>query len=303
MARYNTQAALNSVSASSSINSTSQGTYTEIGTSGVTVTLPLPSASTGIQQVLYNTSAGSVTISGNGGNIQGPGITASTSYTLASLTVITLVSDGSAYTVINENGGPLAATTITASSTVSLSPANASVTASPTGSGTVTINPATAGTIDNMAIGGTTAAAGKFTSLSASGTTTVHALLETATIAGTSMPSTVTYYVQTQTVLYYNVNSTTNATLNLAGSGSVTMNNTLAIGQSVTVALLNQNGSTGYYISSIQVDGTTSGVTVHWQGGTAPTTGNSTATDIYTFTVIKTANATYAVLASQTKFS
>ena len=132
MARYNTQASLNSVSASSSISSTSQGTFTEIGTSGVTITLPVPGASIGIQQIFYNTSAGNVTINGNGGNIQGPGITASTSYTLASLTLMTLVSDGSAYTVINENGGPLAATSITASSTVSLSPANASVTASPT---------------------------------------------------------------------------------------------------------------------------------------------------------------------------
>ena len=48
-------------------------------------------------------------------------------------------------------------------STTTLSPANASVAISPTGTGTVTINPATTGSINNMTIGGTTAKAGTFT--------------------------------------------------------------------------------------------------------------------------------------------
>jgi hypothetical protein len=48
-------------------------------------------------------------------------------------------------------------------------PANKNITLSPTGSGTVTVNPATLGHIDNVAIGGTTPAAGAFTTLSASG--------------------------------------------------------------------------------------------------------------------------------------
>jgi hypothetical protein len=44
-----------------------------------------------------------------------------------------------------------------------INPANASVSIAPTGTGVVTINPATAGTINNMVIGGTTAAVGTFT--------------------------------------------------------------------------------------------------------------------------------------------
>jgi hypothetical protein len=48
-----------------------------------------------------------------------------------------------------------------------MNPANASISIAPTGTGTLTINPATAGTINNMAIGGTTPAAGAFTTLSA----------------------------------------------------------------------------------------------------------------------------------------
>ena len=63
-------------------------------------------------------------------------------------------------------------TTLGANSTVTLSPSNASVTISPSGTGNVVINPATAGTMDNISIGATTQAAGKFTTLSSSGLTT-----------------------------------------------------------------------------------------------------------------------------------
>lgn len=61
-------------------------------------------------------------------------------------------------------------TSLDANSTVGLSPANANVTISPSGSGTVTMAPATAGNINNMAIGGTTRAAGSFTTLAANST-------------------------------------------------------------------------------------------------------------------------------------
>ncbi len=56
-------------------------------------------------------------------------------------------------------------TTLTASAAVTLSPANANVVISPTGTGLVTISPDAAGTIDNIALGGTTARAGRMTNL------------------------------------------------------------------------------------------------------------------------------------------
>ena len=46
-----------------------------------------------------------------------------------------------------------------------INPANAAVNISPTGTGTVTINPATASTMNNVAIGGTTPLAGSFTTV------------------------------------------------------------------------------------------------------------------------------------------
>lgn len=57
----------------------------------------------------------------------------------------------------------------------------------------------------------------------------------------------------------------------------------------------------GYYPNAITIDGTA--VTPKWQGGTAPTNGNLSSTDVYTFSIIKTASSTYTVLASQTKFA
>jgi hypothetical protein len=51
----------------------------------------------------------------------------------------------------------------------------------------------------------------------------------------------------------------------------------------------------------VQVDG--SSVTPKWQGGTAPTAGNASSIDTYSYTIIKTGSAAFTILASQTKFA
>jgi hypothetical protein len=102
---------------------------------------------------------------------------------------------------------------------------------------------------------------------------------------------------------YYTSNATGNWVLNVRGSSSTSLNSILATGDSITVAFLATQGATAYYQTSLQVDGTTSGVTVEWQGGTAPSAGNASSIDVYLFNIIKTASATYTVLASQTKFA
>jgi len=79
-------------------------------------------------------------------------------------------------------------TTLAATAAVTLSPANAAVAISPTGTGTVTIsptgaliiNPTAASTINNTSIGVTTPAAGSFTTLTAA-TTTLDDIRETVT--------------------------------------------------------------------------------------------------------------------------
>ena len=77
----------------------------------------------------------------------------------------------------------------------------------------------------------------------------------------------------------------------------------MSTNNTISVSLLVTNGATPYYASAIQVDGTGTGVTTKWQGGTAPTSGNASSIDVYNFVITKTASATYTILASQTKFA
>ena len=128
-------------------------------------------------------------------------------------------------------------------------------------------------------------------------------ILETATVSATAATGTVNFDSITQSVLYYTTNASGNFTVNFRGSSGTSLNTLLATGESISASFLVTNGSTAYYNSSVQVDGTTSGVTTKWQGGTAPTTGNASAIDVYNYVIIKTGSATFTVLASQTKFA
>ena len=100
---------------------------------------------------------------------------------------------------------------------------------------------------------------------------------------------------------YFTSNASGNWILNFRGDGSTTLNSIMSTGQSMTYALLVTNGGTPRYGSAYQVDG--SSVTPKWAGGSAPTAGNASSIDSYSFTIIKTANATFTVLASLTQFA
>ena len=129
----------------------------------------------------------------------------------------------------------------------------------------------------------------------------IKALFETATITASAPSATTNFDVTTQAVQFYTSNASANFTFNIRGDGSTTLNSILSTGQSVTLALLVTNGATPYYPNAIQIDG--SSVTPKWQTGIAPTSGNASSIDVYTFAVVKTASATFTVLASQTKFA
>jgi hypothetical protein len=137
--------------------------------------------------------------------------------------------------------------------------------------------------------------------LSVGGNITTHAVLETANIVAAAPSATTNFDIITAAIQYYTSNANVNFTLNFRGNSTTTANALLATGQSTTTALLVTNGASAYYPNLIQVDG--SNVTTKWQGGTAPTSGDASALDIYAFTLIKTAANTYTVLGSQTKFA
>ena len=125
---------------------------------------------------------------------------------------------------------------------------------------------------------------------------------ERVNVSASTATGTVTINSATDSVTYYTANASANWTINLRGNASLTMNNALQTGESVTSVFLNTNGTTAYYPTTIQVDGGTAGVSTKWQGGAAPTAGNASSIDAYSFTVIKTAGSAFTVLASQTQF-
>ena len=126
-------------------------------------------------------------------------------------------------------------------------------------------------------------------------------VLEVATVSATAATGTINYDVTSQVVLYYTSNASANWTVNFRGSSGTSLNTLMATGESLTAAFLVTNGATAYYNNVVQVDGTTSGVTMRWLGG-APTAGNASGIDSYRYLIIKTGSATFTVLASVTQF-
>ena len=176
MARYNTITSSNSVSGVTTLNSPNSGVLTTFtGSAPYTVTIPSPVLFAGSQQNYYNSTSGVVTLSTPSGLFTGPGTGAANTLAMAAGATATVSSDGTNYVVLTWLGGPISATSatvsgaLTAQGQVSMNPASNNVSIQPSGSGTVTINPAVAGTMDNVAIGATTATTGKFTTVTASG--------------------------------------------------------------------------------------------------------------------------------------
>ena len=138
------------------------------------------------------------------------------------------------------------------------------------------------------------------TNANLTGTTSIEEVIEKVTTA-TSTTGTINFDAGTSAVQYYTANQTANRTINFRASSSATLNSIMAIGESMSFAILMAQGSTAYYLNVYQVDGT--GITPKWQGGAAPSAGNASSTDSYSFTIIKTADATFTVFASQTQFT
>ena len=129
----------------------------------------------------------------------------------------------------------------------------------------------------------------------------IQSVAEKVTTEATAATGTINYDVLTQAVWNFTSNAAANWTLNIRGDGSNTLDNIMDTGESITIAHIVAQGSTPYYNSAVQIDG--SGVTPEWQGGAAPTAGNASSLDVYSYTIIKTGSATFTVLASQTQFA
>jgi Zn-dependent alcohol dehydrogenase len=128
----------------------------------------------------------------------------------------------------------------------------------------------------------------------------VQQLFENVNLSSTALTGTIDLDILSGTLFYYTANAAADWTFNVRGNASTTLNAILPVGKSVTVTILSTQ-STARLASTFKVDGTT--ISPKWQGGTAPTSGFASAVNTYTYTIVKTADATFTVLASLTKFS
>jgi len=123
---------------------------------------------------------------------------------------------------------------------------------------------------------------------------------ETSTISATAATGTINYDVTTQSVLYYTSNASANWTVNVRGNATTSLNTLMSTNDSLTVVFLVTQGATAYYNNALTIDG--SSVTPKYQGGTAPTSGNASSIDAYSYTIVKTGSAAFTVFAAQTQF-
>jgi len=119
---------------------------------------------------------------------------------------------------------------------------------------------------------------------------------------GGGITSNYTHSVLTYGMVWYGSTNAAGAwTFNVQGDGSTTLNGLMAIGETTTMTMYSANNNASNYMTAFKVDGST--ITVKWAGGTAPSAATGSGTDVYSMTIMKTANATFTVFGNFTNFA
>ena len=132
--------------------------------------------------------------------------------------------------------------------------------------------------------------------------------LESANINAIAPNGLINIDIANNVVYYFNANSTANITFNLRANTQNTFDSVTTKGQSVTVAMIVKHGATRH-TASLQIDGTlitsTGSNSIVYLANTKPNYQSITnqETNIYGYTVLKTAANTYAVFASNSLFA
>jgi len=129
----------------------------------------------------------------------------------------------------------------------------------------------------------------------------VQQLFENVNVSTTALTGTINLDILSGTLFYYTTDASANWTFNIRGNSTTTLNSILPIGKSVTITVLSTQGGTARYASGFTIDG--SSVSPKWQGGTAPSAGFTNSINVYTYSIVKTANATFTVFGSLNKFA
>ena len=119
--------------------------------------------------------------------------------------------------------------------------------------------------------------------------------LDSSTTGATLIPM----QLSSQSILYLSGLSA-DARVNLTHSSSASLNTVLSIGECVTITVMIRNSATAYLFKELQIDSVIQ--TLRWMDGTAPSAATASGTDVYSFTILKTASAAYEVLGSAASY-
>jgi hypothetical protein len=125
-------------------------------------------------------------------------------------------------------------------------------------------------------------------------------LKEQVTVTAGKLSDNTNINLENGMVHLFTTTETTTSTPNLRYNGSTSLNSKMAIGEAISVTLIT-TAAAGGYSAQLTIDG--SAVTENWIGGSAPDAGGSSGVDIYAYTIIKTADATFTVIGSLSKTS
>jgi hypothetical protein len=126
-------------------------------------------------------------------------------------------------------------------------------------------------------------------------------LKEECDISTNSISASGNIYLESGMVHYRSGNLGATVPAYIKYSASKNLNDAMAVGESLTVTIIQATNNSSYYINGIQIDG--NAITENWIGGSAPSDGGASGVDIYTFNIIKTAANTFVVVGNQTKTS
>ena len=125
-------------------------------------------------------------------------------------------------------------------------------------------------------------------------------LIENVNITAGKLSDNTNINVEDGMVHFFTTTETTTSTPNIRFNGSTALNARMSIGDTISITLIT-TAAAAAYSANITIDG--SAVTERWNGGSAPSSGGSSGNDVYSFQIIKTADATYTVLGNVSNFA
>lgn len=158
-----------------------------------------------------------------------------------------------------------------------------------------------AGNITGNVTGNTSGTAGGLTgtpSISVTNLNTEGQLKEKVNVTAGKLSDNLDINIDNGNVHLFTTQETTTSTPNIVSTAGI--NTDMSVGDAISVTIVT-TAAAGGYSAQLTIDG--AAVTENWIGGDAPSEGGSSGVDIYSYTIMKTASATYTVVANKAQTS